>query len=284
MSEKNEKITRAEKKLLKQQEKEAKRAEKQYKPMKGLMGNATDYNTYQLNLVERLIAFGIGFIGGFIVFYVFFRVILFSAVIGVIVGIAIQGSFRDYLLKRRKRNLLMQFKDLLEALSASYSAGLNTRAAFEDSYQDLVSIYGENAYIVEEIRLINLGLNNNFIIEDLLFDFAKRSGLDDINTFASVFSVCNRQGANLRRVISESREIINDKIEIEMDIETMLTGSKNQLNIMMVMPLIIMLTLSGMGNLSVVTNTPQNVIIKIVALAIFGLSYFLGRKISDIKI
>ena len=71
---------------------------------------------------------------------------------------------------------------------------------------------------------------------------------------------------------------------MEMDIETLLAGNKNQLNIMMVMPLIIMLCLSGMGTMSAVTNNPVNVIVKIGVLILFAAAYLMGRKIVDIKL
>lgn len=77
---------------------------------------------------------------------------------------------------------------------------------------------------------------------------------------------------------------INVKIETELEIQTLLTANKNDLNIMIVMPVLIMLMLNGMGNMSIVQNTPLNVLVKIGALALFGTAYYMGRKIVDIKI
>lgn len=282
------KLSRKEKKHLKKQQKQQdriqKKKEKQYIPMRGLMGDAEDYNVYVLSLQEWILGFFVGFAGGFLVMYVFFRVWIFSNAAGFAVGFFFIRPFREYLQKKRKRSLLFQFKDMLEALASSYSAGMNTQAAFEDAYQDLLNIYGNNADIVKEVRTITVGLNNNFVIEDLLFDFAKRSGLEDVESFASVFSVCNRQGANLRKIVSETRDIINDKIEAEMDIQTILSGNKNQLNIMMIMPLVIMVSLSSMGNMSAVVNTPVNVVTKLGVLILFGIAYMMGRRIVDIKL
>ena len=68
------------------------------------------------------------------------------------------------------------------------------------------------------------------------------------------------------------------------EIRTLLTANKNELNIMMLMPLIIMVTLSGMGSMSIVQNTPLNVLTKVIALTLFGTAYYIGRKIIDIKI
>ena len=61
----------------------------------------------------------------------------------------------------------------------------------------MISIYGEESDIVRELELICTGLNNNINIEVLLTDFAERSGLDDVMSFANVFEVCNRQGGDL---------------------------------------------------------------------------------------
>ena len=85
---------------------------------------------------------------------------------------------------QRLKSLREQFKDLLESLSASYSAGRNTPDAFQDACNDMISIYGEESDIVRELELICTGLNNNINIEVLLTDFAERSGLDDVMSFA----------------------------------------------------------------------------------------------------
>ena len=94
----------------------------------------------------------------------------------------------------------------------------------------------------------------------------------------------NRYGGDMRRVVGETREIINDKIEMEMEIRTLLTANKNDLNIMIILPVLLMLMLNGMGNMSIVQNTPLNVIVKIGVLILFGVAYYMGRKIVDIKI
>ncbi len=146
------------------------------------------------------------------------------------------------------------------------------------------SIYGEGADIVREVELIIEGIANNITPETMLTNFAQRSGLDDVESFASVFEVSNRQGSNLGQVISDSREIINGKIEIEMEIETMLQGNKNELNIMIIMPLVIVASLSGLGTMTIASNTPLNVAVKLICIGVFAASYLMGRKLVDIKV
>ena len=250
----------------------------------GLMGNADDYHVYHMRLVDYLVGFSIGFALGFVVIMVFFRIFGVSLISGIICGIPAIHFFRKYRKEKRQRDLLVEFRDLLEALTTSYSSGKNTMEAFAESYQDLLSLYGEKSDIVNETRIIIAGMTNNIIIEDLLKDFADRCGLDDVASFAATFESGLRQGGDIKQVVWDSRKIINDKIEIEMEIKTILTEKENELNIMMVMPLIIMVTLSGIGTMSAVINTPFTVIVKIFAIGLFATAYMMGRKIINIRI
>lgn len=255
-----------------------------YIPLKGLMGNADDYHVYRMKLIDYIIGFLIGFGGCALVLYIFFRVILISALFGIAGGLISVKYYRVYKQNKRKQNLLMEFKDLLEALTTSFSSGRNTMDAFADAYQDLLELHGEYSDIVKEVRIIMGGITNSLIIEDLLMDFAQRSDLDDVNSFATIFDSCNRQGGNIKQVVWDTRKILNDKIEIEMEIKTMLTEKENELNIMMVMPLVIMLSLNGLGTMTAVSNSMLNVVVKLVAIGMFAGAYVIGRKVVVIKV
>ena len=59
------------------------------------------------------------------------------------------------------------------------------------------------------------------------------------------FLKCPAVMVEISKAVGDTYRIINEKIEMEMEIRTLLTANKNELNIMMLMPLIIMVTLSG---------------------------------------
>lgn len=255
-----------------------------YVPKIGITGVGEDYNVYILNMGERITGALIGFAAGFVAAHIMFGVIIGDIMVGVIAGIFAVPVYRDYLQGKRKKALLMQFRDLLDSLSNSFSSGKNTSDAFSDAYNDLKMAYGEKIPMVKELSIIINGLHNNFIIEDLLRDLSVRCGLDDINSFAETFSVCNRLGGNLKKIVSESRDIINDKIEIEMEIQTTVASNKNEINIMCVMPFVIISMMGMLGEDSITSNTPVNVIVKLIAIVMFVAAYQLGRKITDIKV
>lgn len=252
-------------------------------PIPGIMGMGDDYHIYTMTLADRLAAAGLGAAVGIAVGYVFFNHWLTALILTAAAGIGLQKPFGEYLKRKRLKKLLLEFKDLLETLTASYSAGQTTARAFEDALHEMSELYGEGADIVQELKMIHAGLQHNYNIEDLLLNFAARSGLDDVDSFANVFEVCNRKGGNLKQIVGETRSVINDKIEIEMEIQTMVAASRNELNIMMVMPLLIMFTMRGLGD-SMTGNSVMNVIVKLIALGIIAGAYALGSKLVDIKL
>lgn len=277
--EKKEKKVKTEKKA-----KSAKKEKEVYEPLKGLMGNGCDYHIYRMELIDRVTAALIGIGVSLIVVYTFFASIPLALIVGVILAKVAQKPYQEYKRKKRLKNLLFQFKDLLEALTASYSAGDNTVNAFSSAINDLGSIHGEDADIVRELQIISEGIRHNINVEQLLLDFGERSGLDDVVSFAEVFEVCMRQGSDLKRVVGDTKDIIGDKIEMEMEIQTMLAGNNNELNIMLCMPVVIIVALGQLGGATITSNTPLNVIVKIICLGIFAAAYLMGRKIVNIKI
>ena len=148
---------------------------------------------------------------------------------------------------------------------------------------DMIAQYGDNAEIVRELKIIKSGMDNNMNIEVLLQDFAKRSHNENIQNFADVFSVANRRGGNIRQIIYETKNVISDKIMIEQEIQTLISGKKNELNIMILLPLIVVnqtKAFQGGGG----GNGLTGLLIRLVAFGIFVAAYVIGRKMMDIRV
>ena len=123
---------------------------------------------------------------------------------------------------------------------------------------------------------------NAINIETLLSDLGERSGIDDIASFANVFAVTNRRGGDIKAIIAETKSILCDKIDIEQEIQAQLNSTKNELNILMLMPLVVVPMMSSFSQDS--DNPAINIIVKIVGLGLFVFAYWIGRKITNIKI
>ena len=262
-----------------------KKKEETYEPIESLIYGGEDYHIYYMTAKDRAVAGLMGIGVGTVVSWLFFKSIVVTMIAAAAVAVLAQGVYQESRQKKRKKELLLQFKDLLESLTSSYAKGKNTLDSFRDAWGDLEQIYGERADITTELAIIVTGMENNIKVEDLLTNFAQRSGLEDIASFADVFRVSLRQGANIQDIIASTRDVINDKIEIEMEIQTIIAGNKNELNIMMIMPLVILVSIGGLGSdMTAASNTPVNVVIKLIALGMFYLAYYLGRKFTNIKV
>ena len=241
-----------------------------------------DYSQYTMKSTDRMLAFIIGFGGACVILHIFFGNVIVDVLAGLICGVFAQKIYRNMMIDRIKNQLTLQFKDMLDSLNSSVSAGKVIVASFADAHKDMALQYGDNSYICKELGIITTGLANGINVEDLLADFGARSGIEDIQSFANVFMLSNRRGGNIKTIISESRSIICDKIEIEQEIKTMASSTKSELYIMMCMPIIIVPMMSGFTQDG--ANELVNILVKIVGLAMFIIAFIIGNKITDIKV
>ena len=264
-------------------EKSGKKSSKVKKELNhGITGNGTDYTVYVMSTGQKAMAMLAGFVIGFGASYIYFGIMALGIIIGLILGVKAISVYRAMLFKKRWKELRIQFRDLLESLSNSYTVGMTASRAFKEAYEDMKVEHGDKSYIAEELKLICSAYENQGIeIKEMIKDFSQRSGLEDARSFAGVFDVATDLGGDIAKVIRESRDMIGDKIEVELEIQTMVTGQRNQLNILAIMPLVISVLLRcfNLGTISAMV-----IIVKLVALALFVFAYWLGTKIVDIKV
>ncbi len=249
---------------------------------KGITGHGTDYTIYILTLNQKLLAVLVGFVVGYAASYIYFNNPYLGLAVGLIAGYKAISIYQNKLFNDRQKELRLQFRDLLESLSNSYTVGMTANRSFHAAYSDMLAEHGADAYITKEVRdICDAHDNQGKEIKELLNDFADRSGLDDVRSFAGVFDVSSNLGGDVAKVIRETRDMISDKIEVELEIQTMVTSQKNQLNILAVMPIVMSLLTRTFETDSGSTLT---IVVKIIALGLFIFAYWWGTKIVDIKV
>lgn len=256
----------------------------QREPIPGLIGEATDYSIYIPKMKEKIIWFVIALIVSGAVLYLFYENIFVSIIVGALCGLAFIPMRTKQVIRKRRQRLSLQFRELLDALSTSIGAGKNVQDAFQGAVEDLAIQFTHESDIVKELEIICSGMYNNIAIEELLMNFAQRSGVEDIANFANVFATCYRKGGNINEIIKNTAEIIGDKIEIKMELETMVAGQKNEMNIMLVMPILFIIVMKSMGGGLIDLSTPTGILSVTGALAIFIVAYFAGQWITNIKL
>ncbi len=104
-------------------------------------------------------------------------------------------------------------------------------------------------------------------------------------SFANVFKISYRKGGNIKEIIRNTHSILNDKMEISEDIETLVTSNKLEQNIMIAMPIVLIAVIKMMSP-EFANNfvTPTGIISTTVSLIIFVVAYFIGKAVLDIRL
>ena len=279
----------------------AKEKEPQY--YRSAIGEVTlNYKVYYMSFVEKVVYYILAAGAGAAIGYLFYgglgknqfgestrTTYILNAVIMSICGLIAGKLFlpirTEQIRLKRQSQLKTQFRDMLEALATALGAGKNVRDAFVSVYEDLENQYEEGSFILKELYLINTGVVNGLSYEELLDDFGKRSGCEDIQNFADVFEICYRQGGNIRETVKNTCVIIGDKMSVSEEIETTVSGSKSEQSIMLVMP-VALVGLIKMSSPDFADNfaTPAGLVSTTIGVVLFVISYFLGKKLLDIKV
>jgi tight adherence protein B len=117
-------------------------------------------------------------------------------------------------------------------------------------------------------------------------DLAERSGLDDVKNFAAIYATIEGKSGRADEIIRETQQIISDKMEIEMEIETLMTAAKSEVNIMLLMPLVILgvIGYAGAGFMDAIYTTVAGRFVSTAGLIIFVISYIMARRFSNVKL
>ena len=180
----------------------------------------------------------------------------------------------------------MQFKDLVLALSANGKAGYSIENAFRESYRDMELLYGSESLICREVRHIIRGMENNVVLERLLYDLGLRSHQPDIMQFADVFLIAKKSGGNLTEILEKTAAVIEQKIETDKEIQLMISAKKLEQKIMNMVPFLIIFYIgtTSRGFFDVLYHNLMGVVIMTVCLVFYGVAYLLSKRIVEIEV
>ena len=245
-----------------------------------------DYTRSMSAMIDHIVAFIIGFAAGFALLFIFYKIFTLSIAGGLAIGVinifaAARGAAKKRLLKLR-----IQFFDLLEAMAVALRAGNTLLKSLQSAHEDLLLAYAEDSDIITEIEIIIGRFNNAVPLSEAFSDLARRSGLEDIASFASIYSTIEGKSGRADEIVRETQQIIADKMEIEMEIDTLMTAAKSEVNIMLFMPLVILgvIGYTGAGFMDAIYTTTAGRVVSTCGLIVFIISFIMARKFSSITL
>lgn len=199
-------------------------------------------------------------------------------------GIAIRG-YQSYKHQIQRQKMLAEFKELLYALSGNLKAGYSLEHAWMAAEKDLQSLY-ENGELKRSIQAVSRKLQLHVPLETAVSEFAKQTQLEEVMSFAEVLCTAKRSGGNLIHMMEKTAAVITEKIEVEQEIQTILSGKKLEQRIMCGMPfaMVLYLRLTNPEYLEILYHNWLGVILMTSCLVGTGIAAYWGKRMVSIQV
>lgn len=189
-------------------------------------------------------------------------------------------------MERYKNKLQKQFQDGILAVSSALNVGYSVENAFYEARKDLSLLYDGKEPIMREFSRIIKGLEANERIEKLLNDFARRSGLEDVESFAAVFEAAKQWGGDFSVIIRATADRISGKMDVMREIKTIISAKDFENRIMRCIPFFIMfyIEITSPGFFQPMYGNLTGILIMTLCLGMYMFSCYLTKKIMDIEV
>ena len=187
---------------------------------------------------------------------------------------------------RKCRQIGIQFKDAIFSVLTSLKAGFSIENSFLEARRDMDLLYGKNSDISFYLSRISKGLKNSVPLEKLIFGMGKETGNSDIQDFALVFAVAKRSGGNMTEIIDRTISVISGKLEVEKEIDVLISAKRLEAKIMNMVPFFIIfyISITSPGFFDALYHNFFGIILMTVCMVIYCISYVLSEKIVNIRI
>lgn len=245
----------------------------------------TDYNKYRFSKREYARYFVQGCLLAGMFAYFFYRNIVAFCLLSPTVVFYMKNK-KEELCKKRKDQLVIQFKDALHSVNGSLQAGYSLENAFSEAYKDMTEYHGVDSIIVRELSTVKTGIRNNQVLEDLIEDLAERSGIEDIYDFAGVLRIGKSSGGNLNTVFENSINVIEEKFTVKQEIITMISAKRFESSIMCIIPFFIIfyVDITSKGYFDAMYDSLAGRVIMTICMVVYLAAYRMSQRIMEIEV
>ena len=150
-----------------------------------------------------------------------------------------------------KARLRAQFRDFSAAFANALRAGLSVPNAMAAGLTETAAVWGEDAAFGTCFAELARPGALNRPAPVLFSEAAERTGVEEILLFAEVLADCDRTGADLIRIATETAADLGRQLDLVREREAELSASRLQVHIMCAAPLLVLVYLqTAMPDLS----------------------------------
>lgn len=186
-----------------------------------------------------------------------------------------------------QRGILRQiesgFKDWLYYIKGSLQAGKSVEHAILGCRYPFQNFIGDTHPILLGLEQIYRGLELHIPLEVCLKRFGEETQIDTIEDFAVVFEILRKQGGHMTAALEKTIQQIYEKIELRVEIASVLAAKKMEQRVMCIMPFAIMVFIgktSG-GYFTPLYHNIKGILIMSGCLAVYVLCVGWGEKLTE---
>ena len=245
----------------------------------------SDYDVYYLT-VDDLISSSLNAL----LYAVLIAVAFYNSIVVLIISIPVAVAFpffnKKEFIKNRKEKLLIEFKDFLRVIKSFLEASYSIENAFIMSIKELTMLHGKDSMMVKELKSIVSQLKINKPIDKVFRKFAEKTHMEDILDFSEVFLIAKAQGGNISKIIGNTINVINDKIEVKLEIDAVTASKRFEQKLMNLFPflIIIYMNISSSSFLKPLYTTLEGRMLMSFALVVYFFSIRVSKKILSIEV
>lgn len=209
-----------------------------------------------------------------------------AAIFMIPVSIFYFHQWRDDICRQKEQEFREQFQNGMQTMASALKVGYSVENAIRETEKDLRTLYVEDSRILQEFGRMIHELEMNFTAEQVLKEMSERIHQEDVENFVTVFATAKRTGGDSISILKNAVKIIGDKIEVEREIQTLLSAKKLEFHVMCVIPLgmVLYMRMAFPEFLSVLYGGIPGIILMTACLGVYAFAWRLGSKMIQIEV
>ena len=242
-----------------------------------------DYRIYTFSWKERLVCWIEGMVLNGTVSILFFDSFL-AMIPGVVLVFFYHQEKKRRLMRRRIHHLRKEFQCFLNEMIAALQTGRSIENAFLEAIKDTEKYLAQETIFVMEMKKIGGSMSVGEPLEKLLLDFSTRSHLEEMEYFAEVFLIGKHSGGNLIGIMKNTIRMLQERMDAEEELYTILTEKQVEFYLMSIIPLVILMYLRIGANqlIQSLYGNITGICMMSLCLLIYGGCYLYGKRILEI--
>ena len=174
----------------------------------------------------------------------------------------------------------------MQILNSGLQAGMSMESAWREVEKECGILYGRQDAFYLEVRTMNRTVSYNLPIEQLFLEFAHRTGVEDIISFAEIFAYGKRSGGNWKNILDRTVAQIAERYEAQREITVMVAAKRLEQQVMNLVPLgmLLFLQISSWEYVKVLYHNFFGAMCMSICLAVYLSAMSLAEKIMEIKV